>query len=282
MKGFAPDHVPLTLPQSFARRDLRRHPAQAIDTKAPHDDPLTKESKVIRTLSGVLAVSMTALTSTAALAQSTTENPTASDFPWRAQGNEPFWSLTITTETMAFQPMDGTAIEAALPAPEVLPDGSTRYAASELVVTLIPEICRDSMTGMPHPISADVAVGDQTFAGCGGAPVDLMAGPEWQVTMIGDAEVEMAGSVTISVDPAGTEVHGASDCNRFFGPMSLTGEGLSFGPDFGASMMMCEDTQMATERHFLDAMMTVTRFDIAQDGALVLLSGDDAVIRAER
>jgi heat shock protein HslJ len=231
-------------------------------------------------LSGYLYVAISILPGAAALAQNTTD--ATSPAPLRAQGNEPFWSLTLDSDTMTFQPMEGAAIQAALPQVEDLEGGAVRYAAANLSLTLMPEICRDTMTGMPHPLTAEIAADDQTFFGCAGAPMDLIAGPEWRVSMIGDAVVAPEGSVTLAVDGAAGRVSGTSGCNQYFGAMTLTGEGLILGPEFGASMMMCDDTIMTTERDFLGAIATVTRFDIAEDGALLLIAGDETVIRAER
>lgn len=53
----------------------------------------------------------------------------------------------------------------------------------------------------------------------------------------------------------------------------LTGEGVSIVG--GASTMMaCEPSLLEQEHRFLDALAAVRRFEVAPDGALVLLADD--------
>ena len=47
-------------------------------------------------------------------------------------------------------------------------------------------------------------------------------------------------------------------------------------------MMACPEDQMAVEQAFLGGLTTVSRFDIAADGALELYAADRVVIRARR
>jgi heat shock protein HslJ len=47
-------------------------------------------------------------------------------------------------------------------------------------------------------------------------------------------------------------------------------------------MMACEPSVMEQERRFLDALGAVRRFEIAPDGALVLVAGDQPKLIARR
>jgi heat shock protein HslJ len=47
-------------------------------------------------------------------------------------------------------------------------------------------------------------------------------------------------------------------------------------------MMACEPSLMEQERRFLDALAAVTRFEIAPDGALVLVGGDEPKLIVRR
>jgi heat shock protein HslJ len=200
--------------------------------------------------------------------------------PTTARGNEPFWSVTLDNGLLVFQQMDGPRIDVTLPKVDKLEGGAMKFS-TDLAVTLTPAVCRDTMSGMPHPLTATVETGGQTLEGCAGAPVDLLAG-EWVVTSVGDAKVADAISVTIAFDPTHDRVSGGSGCNRYFGGFSLTGEGMTFGQGMGGTMMMCDDAQMKIERSFLDAMPKVTGFDIDADGNLLLKAGDDTAITAKR
>jgi heat shock protein HslJ len=184
---------------------------------------------------------------------------------------------------MVFTRIDGPDITAATPIPQAAGTG-WRYAplGADLAVTLRPGRCRDTMTGMPHPATAQVETGGQILTGCAGAPRDLLAGPAWTVFEIAGQAVAAGMTVTIEFDVSGSRVYGTSGCNRYAGGFSLTGESLSFAGPLASSMMACEDPQMAVERHFLDALKGVDRFDLTDEGHLVLLRADRPVIRARR
>lgn len=202
--------------------------------------------------------------------------------PFTARGNEPNWILTLDGGKMVLRTMDGGAIEAALPRAELV-DGAWVYRASpgDLTVSLQPKICRDTMTGMPSPISVSVVTGGKTLAGCGGNPSELIAG-SWHVVSIGELKVPAALTVSVDFDVAAGQISGSSGCNRYFGGFALTGEGLSFKPAMGGSMMACEEEATKVEQAFQAAIAKVQRFDIGADGSLQLLSNDKVTIRATR
>ena len=70
-------------------------------------------------------------------------------------------------------------------------------------------------------------------------------------------------------------------CNRFSGSFALTTEGITFGPVV-ASKMACAAPLMQTEQALFAALSHTTRFDIADDGALVLLADDIPLLTARR
>src|SRR5690606_11420294 len=90
---------------------------------------------------------------------------------YRAQGNEPFWSLVLEQATMSFSQLgvDDT-VRAERPAAERLEDG-WRFAATAsgepFLVRIEDRRCSDSMSGRPFPHTIEVTVGDQVFTGCG-------------------------------------------------------------------------------------------------------------------
>ena len=139
-------------------------------------------------------------------------------------------------------------------------------------------LCRDSMTGMPHPETVTLTVDNDTFTGCGGDPRHLLTGGPWQVRRIDGTDVIDSADATLTFGPE-VGYHGSGSCNRYRGKYDLTGGGLSFGAAAG-TMMACADAVMAQERRFLDALPAVTRFDLTDEGALVLLEGDTARIIA--
>ena len=201
--------------------------------------------------------------------------------PLVARGNEPFWRLELTETGYVFEPNIGEARqEGPLAAPVAVAEG-LRFDLSPVLSVLVERrLCRDTMAGMPHPLSVTVRSGERDLAGCGGAPAALLDG-NWQVEHVEGAILPEGSEVTIAFDTTTARVSGKSACNRFMGGYTLTGEGLSFGPAAG-TMMACPADLMAVERTFLDRLETVDRFDFAADGALELYSGGVAVVRARR
>lgn len=203
---------------------------------------------------------------------------------YRAGGNEPGWFVLLTPETAEIS-ADYGEITHSLPRPEVqvLP-GAYVFDMPEIKaqLTVREGICRDDATGMPHPDAAVLTLGAREFRGCGGAPDDLLTGPAWQVTALGDAPLIEPERLTLNFITPG-RVAGSTGCNRLVGGYTITGEGLQFGA-MGSTMMACPDPLMEQERHMLDALEQVTRFDVAEDGALRLIGGaaDGVLIEARR
>ena len=98
--------------------------------------------------------------------------------PLTARGNEPFWSLDLSDEGYVFRPnLDVAEQRGPLTAPVTVDEG-LRFDLSEVLSVLIERrICRDTMAGMPFPLTVTASSGEQVLRGCGGAPVDLLAGP---------------------------------------------------------------------------------------------------------
>lgn len=198
-----------------------------------------------------------------------------------ARGQEPGWSLELDGEAIAWRPLDGPESvyshadrqgDARAFAVAATLDGAT------LSLTAERRVCRDTMSGMPHPDTVVVEVDGRTYRGCGGAPVDLLAAQAWTVVSIGGAPVD-GRAPTLAFTPEGN-ASGFAGCNRWSATAALTGEGLSFGRAV-ATMMACEGDAPGLEQRFLEALATVTRHDIDDEGRLVLKAGDTDVIVAE-
>ena len=106
---------------------------------------------------------------------------------FRAQGNEPSWSIRMSDGAMTFQPMDGEAVTVK-PIPTPRQDGTTdiyeaKVGADSFALSVASKICTDTMSGMPFPKSVTVALGAKTFNGCGGEPSTLLQG-QWNITEI--------------------------------------------------------------------------------------------------
>ncbi|SHL28161.1 Heat shock protein HslJ [Roseovarius marisflavi] len=195
---------------------------------------------------------------------------------YRAGGNEPGWSVVFDGDSAEITADYGEIRRsAARPDVQVTPGAYTFYMPSAGArLTVHDRICKDDATGMPHPHTALLALGDREFRGCGGNPLELLTGAVWQVMRLGDSPLVEPERLTLNF-VAPDRVAGSTGCNRMVGGFSLTGEGMHFGA-MGSTMMACPAPLMEQERRMLDALEQVTRFDIADDGALYLIGDQSA------
>lgn len=207
----------------------------------------------------------------------------SSEAAYRAQGNEPSWSIETVGDELRWTTPDA-------PAPVVW-DGVTRTdrtdgfdlaaAASDgraLALAATTTLCRDSMSGMPYPQTVVVTVDQRAFDGCGGDPRELLTAHEWAVASLG-------GSPPGDTPPtlqfmAEGSAGGFAGCNRWMAAATLTGEGLAFNRP-ASTMMACPEVAMATEQAFLAALARVTRHDFDANGDLLLKAGDETLIVAQ-
>jgi heat shock protein HslJ len=202
--------------------------------------------------------------------------------PLTGRGNEPGWSLTIgAAEIELVTDYGATRSTFPKPAPETSGD-TTRYVVADagLTAALIDRPCADSMSGMFYPLTVTVETAERTLSGCGGEPASLLLGPEWVVESIDRVPLVGDSRVTVAFGEDG-RIHGDGSCNRYNAAYQLTGEGLSIGAA-ASTMMACAQPLMEQERRFFGALAAVRRFEIAPDGALVLLSDDGRKLIARR
>jgi heat shock protein HslJ/uncharacterized lipoprotein YbaY len=208
--------------------------------------------------------------------------------PYRAGGNEPFWSLTLAEGEMrlvrlGLEDLNLPVTDSALSFDgtiEVISGSAASLPPSADVAVLArhPAICRDTMTGMPYPETVELTVNQETLTGCGGAPADLLTGRTWVVEDIAGAGIIDASRMTLGFGTDG-RVAGSGGCNRWFAGYTLTGEGLSIG-QAGSTMMACPEALMDQERRFFEALGQVTGFDIDDGGALVLMAAGQPILTA--
>lgn len=129
------------------------------------------------------------------------------------------------------------------------------------------------MSGMAHPKTVAVKLGEQTYSGCGGDPARLLRG-EWLIYEIGGRAIVAKSQPSIDFGPDG-KLSGNGSCNRYFGPYALTGEGLKIS-DLASSRMACDQPLMEQEALLLKSLGETTRFEINAEERLVL-HGDNGV-----
>ncbi len=203
---------------------------------------------------------------------------------FRATGNEPGWRLDIGNDELTLSANYGeTRIEAPIPEAETT-DDSTRYLVDAdgqaLTVTIFERLCTDTMSGMPHPNTVTLVLDGEELNGCGGDPAILLRGVEWVVEDIDDGGIVDNSRATLEFGDE-DRISGAASCNRFMGGYSLSGEGLTLS-QMATTMMACDQALMTQELRFLEILGSVQRFELSDDGALVLHGSDGRTITARR
>lgn len=193
-------------------------------------------------------------------------------WPLRAVGNEPPWTLTMTAdETELKTGYEGRAVT-----------GETRTVATgrgdtdylldagrrDIRIAVRRRICRDSMTGMPHPLQVAVQFDGRPLPGCGGDPDMLLQGVEWVAETIDGAAVVDGARPTLVFLEHG-RFAGFGSCSRYNGTYRLTGEVLELSP-VAATRQACRPVLMRQEADLFELLDAAHRFDVSDDGALVL------------
>lgn len=202
----------------------------------------------------------------------------------RAVGNEPGWRVDMDVEALELSADYGaTRLRMHRPAPE-LRNGELRYTGQadgrRVLFTIRDHLCRDSMTGMPYPLTAELVLNDQRLSGCAGDPLDLLTGESWVVEELDGRKVATGSRVTVAFFDEG-RVNGRGSCNQYGGNFSLSGEALAVS-ELVSTKMACSPALMEQERRFFDLLRATRRFDIDDDGALLLHTDDQRTMIARR
>lgn len=109
-------------------------------------------------------------------------------------------------------------------------------------------------------------------------------GPEalrglWTVEVIDKIPVLPESRVTIAFQ--GTRVSGTASCNTYQGTASVNGRNLRLSGIL-ATMKYCDDARMRQERELLELLREATRFEIRDDGTLVIRDGGGRQLTARR
>jgi len=124
------------------------------------------------------------------------------------------------------------------------------------------------MTGMPKPQSVEVTIDEQVLKGCGGDPASLVRGPAWVVEDIDKSGVIERSRPTLLFDDKG-RLSGSASCNTYTASYAIGGEGLAIGKSV-STRKACPPALMTQEQVFLAFLEAVDRFEIGEDGALIL------------
>ena len=95
-----------------------------------------------------------------------------------------------------------------------------------------------------------------------------LEGTSWRAEIITGQPVADGVETTLRFEPDG-KVAGTGGCNRFFGPVEIAGDVVTFGP-VAATRMACPEPQSAQELRFFAALEAAERLTIDADGQLLL------------
>jgi heat shock protein HslJ len=121
------------------------------------------------------------------------------------------------------------------------------------------------------------------LAACAGTAVpdsSALLGPDWVIEDIGGRGILDNSMVTLRFEEGGRS-GGKGSCNTYGVGYQIDGEKITFEQPF-STMMACAEALMNQERALFDLLPQITRFDIADDGALVLSTTDGRTITARR
>jgi heat shock protein HslJ len=103
-----------------------------------------------------------------------------------------------------------------------------------------------------------------------------LAGTSWLAEDIGRRSVLDNPQTTLSFTQTG-QVNGHGGCNRYGGPVEISGEAIRFGL-LASTRMACGPTIDDQEARFFAALRSATRFALTPEGKLVLYDASDAPV----
>lgn len=207
--------------------------------------------------------------------------------PWfRATGHEPSWLFKGELE-LAHWTVGDKLFSVAVRDDQPLALGQPYRMADDPdapVVMVSQQVCRDGLSGMPHPYTVGVTFEGRTLSGCGGDPHTLLTGRQWVVKQVaagagqsgrGEGVLSPLGhDVTIQFDGKG-RVSGVGPCNRFSAIYALTAERLSIG-SVTSTRRACLGGAMQQEHALFGALESVVAFVVSPAGEMTLVTREAA------
>jgi heat shock protein HslJ len=185
---------------------------------------------------------------------------------YRAQGNEPSWSLTIAKGRMTYTEANKRSVDVATPTPED-DEGILYYTAPGLQVSVMPVACSDRATGRRYEHSVFVDAGRDNRSGCGGALLspDSLDGTSWKFIEIAGETTELTGDLLrddrYAIDFGADRFSGYTGCNLIRGRYQVR-EGMMTIDEVGSTGGGCGEPATRRERRawqILAAPMRVSR-----------------------
>lgn len=203
---------------------------------------------------------------------------------FKANGNEPFWSLQIDLKKgMTFRFAGGDSVNTPPVAAVRLQDAaasSYRVQTEKGLLTVIvyDKPCVNDMSGQTLPKTVNVTYNGKKYNGCGTYLSDYRLNDIWILKSINDEPVDgrklIKGLPQLELNLKENRVEGHTGCNGFGGRLEVTGRYLSFSRLAG-TMMACDDGGFET-RYYKLLQAKELEYEIA-DGVLTLHTGATAL-----
>jgi heat shock protein HslJ len=200
----------------------------------------------------------------------------AGEQPLICFGNEPSWSVQLTTPGVARVMIPGeepAVFRGGVVRDEVLRESLWRgspMAGRDLVVFLREGACSDTMSDTKHPVTARVSLPDGRFlAGCCRIPApsahaaatQALEGVSWRLTSLPGSDAKALAALprpAVARFEAG-RVWGFSGCNNFTGSYTLDADRVTLG-QLAGTMMACPDPASSIENAFRVAFTGSLRY----------------------
>jgi heat shock protein HslJ len=114
----------------------------------------------------------------------------------------------------------------------------------------------------------------------GGGASSPLAGTVWRLQDIAGEAVLPDVEATIQFEDGG-RVSGRASCNQFGGSASVSGESITFEPLI-LTRMACQDSIMAQEDRYVEALQAAQRFTVNGDELLMYSSAEGQPLRFRR
>ena len=205
--------------------------------------------------------------------------------PYRAQGHDPDWTLTIEGTRVRLE-RPGVRVIAVEAKPPQVEDGITHYESAGLDVDVMPSACTGA-TGKRYSDSVYLSLGGEELGGCGGAeiPADSLNGTSWHFAEIGGEDTGLTGDIFkddrygITFGP--DSFVGYTGCNRFSGGYIQEDGILTVKPPFGMTTGRCSEPINSRERKLLEVLNSPVTVAFP-DATTLVLTGDAGAVKLKR
>jgi heat shock protein HslJ/uncharacterized membrane protein len=221
-----------------------------------------------------------ALLAMAAAAQAAEPSPG----PYRAEGSDPDWILTIDGTRVRLERPGEEAIIAEVKPPQI-EDGIAHYESATLGIDIMPSPCTGA-TGKRYSDSVYLSLDGEELGGCGGEelPIDSLNGTSWYFAEIAGEDTGLTGDLfkddRYAIDFGPDAFSGYTGCNRFSGSYTQHDGIFTLKPG-GMTRRRCGEPIARREVKLFEILSGPVRMSFPHPGTMVL-TGDAGTVKLTR